>query len=406
MRWMHRIRLYPTESQEARLRHMLHVTRHLYNAALQERRDAYRGRGISVTAKMQYAELTALRAEDPGLASIYRECEDAVLHRLELGIAAFFRRIKSGQTPGYPRFKPASRWRQLEFPHGDRAIRFNEAQTQVRIPQVGRVKLRKGRAVPEFGRAFVVEKNGRWYAVFECERDVNPLVKTGQTVGVDRGAHVLAALSDGTLVANRKVAERQRRLVTGHQRALEAVTIRGVQGHCLNRTDAKRQAAIRRLARAKEREANARLDHAHKVALKLIRENDVIGMESLNLRAMTRSAKGTVEKPGRNVAAKSGLNRVVLDAGFGILRRLLGEKAEHAARRIVDVDARYSSQTCGRCLHVSSKSRRRRRFCCVACGWTSHADVAAALEIRRRAKLWLTSVSPSGSTRLRSQDTA
>ncbi len=103
---MERVRLYPTPSQSARLVMMLDVTRQLYNAALQERRDAYRMRGISVTAKMQYAELTALRSPaeriDTRLVSVYRECEDATLRRLDLAMQAFFRRVKRGEKAGYP----------------------------------------------------------------------------------------------------------------------------------------------------------------------------------------------------------------------------------------------------------------------------------------------------------------
>ena len=137
-----------------------------------------------------------------------------------------------------------------------------------------------------------------------------------------------------------------------------------------------------------------------------MRENDVIALEELNLRAMTRSAKGTIEHPGRNVRAKSALNRVMLEAGFGLLRRVIAEKAAWAARRIVDVDPRYSSQTCGRCLHVSAESRRRRRFCCVSCGWECHADVAAALEIRRRAQLAPKSVPSRARTSLMLQEVA
>ena len=141
-----------------------------------------------------------------------------------------------------------------------------------------------------------------------------------------------------------------------------------------------------------------------KTALRLVRENDVLGFEALNLRGMTRSAKGSVEEPGRNVWAKAGLNRAVLDAGFGLLRQLVGQKAEWAARRVVNVDARYSSQTCSRCLCVSAKSRRRRRFVCEGCGLVLHADVNAALEIRRRAQLVLTSELSRARTPLTSQD--
>jgi putative transposase len=165
-------------------------------------------------------------------------------------------------------------------------------------------------------------------------------------------------------------------------------------------------AAVRRLGRAKEREANARLDGLHKAANRIVRSADVIALEALDVRAMTRGAKGTLATPGRNVAAKTGLNRALLDAGFGKLAMLIREKAACAVREIVGVDARYSSRTCGRCLKVDAKSRRRRRFRCVACGWTCHADVAAALEIRRRAELQRMSELSRARTPLTSQDAA
>jgi putative transposase len=159
-----RVRLYPTHRQMRRLHFLLDVTRELYNALLQERRDAYRTRGIAISTKQQYSELTALRKDDARMAAVYRECEDAALHRLDLAFAAFFRRLKRGETPGYPRFKPAARWSQLEFPHGNRALKLDASQRRLRIPGIGGVRLRKGRRVPPFGRAWIVCKNARWYA--------------------------------------------------------------------------------------------------------------------------------------------------------------------------------------------------------------------------------------------------
>jgi len=223
-----RIRLYPTTRQVAELAVMLDVTRDLYNALLQQRRDAYRLRKIKVTAKMRYAEITALRAEDARLRAVYREAEDAVLHRLDLAMTAFFRRCKRGETAGFPRFKSRRRWKQLEFPHGDRALRLDQAQQRVNVPGVGSVKLRKGRQVPAtYGRAWVVGKNGRWYACFECERAVRPLPETNEVIGVDPGVHVLAALSDGRLIANAAVGEKRKAKTVRLQRELEALTVRG-----------------------------------------------------------------------------------------------------------------------------------------------------------------------------------
>jgi putative transposase len=407
MRSMQRVRLYPTARQETCLRFMLDVTRDAYNAMLQQRRDVWKMRGLSVTSKQQYAEITDLRSEHPRFRAVYRECIDAALHRIELAYRAFFRRCKSGEKPGHPRFKPASRWKCLEFPHGNRALKLlGKDQDRVRIPAVGSVRLRKGREISSFGRAFVVEKNGHWYAVFECSREVEPLPKSDKIIGVDRGVRVLAATSDGELIRNARSQERQSRVVAKHQRDLEANTVRDARGRCLNRRDATRKAAALRVARAKEREANIRLDSLHKAALRIVRSADVIGLEKLNVRAMTRSAKGTVEEPGRNVAAKRGLNRVVLDAGFGILARLIREKAAWAAREVISVEPRYSSQTCGRCSHVSAKSRRRRRFACVSCGFSTHADVNAALEIRRRAQLARMSALSRARTPLRTHEAA
>ena len=115
----------------------------------------------------------------------------------------------------------------------------------------------------------------------------------------------------------------------------------------MNRRDPKRIAGVRRLERAKEREANARLDALHKAAHCIVDSADMMALEALNVRAMTRSARGTLDKPGRNVAAKTGLNRAMLDAGFGILRRLIGEKAAYAVRHVIDVEARYCRKRAG-----------------------------------------------------------
>ncbi len=408
MRWMHRVRLYPSPAQERRLDYVLHATRHLYNAALQERRDAYRMRGVSVTAKMQYAELTALRAEEPGMAGVYRECQDAVLHRLELAMQAFFRRLKRGEAPGFPRYKGARSWSQIEYPHGDRALKLDAEQRRVRVPGVGRIPLRKGRSVPDYGRAFIVRKNGRWYAVFECRRDVAPLPCTARVVGIDRGVRVLAATSTGELIANPRHADRLRSRVEVHAVALDAASLKDAKGRCLNRRDPARIAAARRLARAKEREANARRDYAHKVALRLVRGHDLIAIEELRVRNMTRSARGTVDSPGTNVAAKSGLNRALLDAGFGQLGTLIREKAEYAARTVVSVDARYTSQTCAACGHVAADSRSGRHFACVRCGHAADADVNAAQVILARATAQSAPMSElsSGSTRFTQHDGA
>ena len=387
LRWLHKVRLYPTCSQERALIAMMRVTRELYNAMLEQRRDSWTCRRVAYTHKQQYAEITELRAAEPRFAAVYRECEDAVLRRLDLAFAAFFRRIKTGDDPGYPRFKPAFRWNQIEFPHGDRALRLDGRQRRVVIPGVGGVLLRKGRLIPEFGRAFVVTKNGRWYAVFEAHRNVAPLPATGLHAGLDRGVRVLAALSDGTKMANVRPGSVRAAVVKRHARKLDALTDKDAAGHVRNRRDPQRIAAARRLARAKEHEGNARRDWLHKKSREIIDRFDILVLEDLRMRSMTRSSKGTATEPGTNVRAKSGLNRALLDAGFGILETLIREKAAHAARTVISVNPKFTSQTCAQCRHVARESREGAQFVCVSCGHQADADVNAARVILLRAEL-------------------
>jgi putative transposase len=397
---MHRVRLYPTPTQAAKLVHALHLTRNLYNAALEQRRYEYRAHGRSVTHKMQYAEVTELRASSPGDAAIYRECQDMALRQLDVAMAAFFRRIKRGEEPGYPRYKSASHWNQLGYCHGNLALKLDFSQAKVRIPRVGSVRLRKGREIPlNFGRAFIVRKNDKWYAVFECKREIMPMAPTGSMVGIDAGITVLLATSDGELVANPRHLEARRASVERAARRLDEVTVKDARGRAMNRRDPKRVAAVLRLGRAKEAEANARRDELHKLSSRLVREYDGIAMEALDLRSMTRSAKGTADEPGGNVAAKSGLNRAMLDTGFGTLRQLIVEKAEWAARAIAVVDPRYTSQTCFACKAVSAKSRDGTCFVCVRCGHTDHADVNAARNILAKAEWPPRSALSPGDTR-------
>ncbi len=177
MKRIERLKLYPTARQATRLHLCLDTCRQLYNAALEQRRDAWRHRRLSITHKMQYAQLTELRRADPRMAAVYRELQDAALHKLDLAFAAFFRRVRRGEKPGFPRFRSLARYDTLEFGHGDRALKFNAEQSKVRVPGIGMVRVRKGRSVPAFGRAMIVRSARGWFALFECEREVAPFYR-------------------------------------------------------------------------------------------------------------------------------------------------------------------------------------------------------------------------------------
>ena len=238
------------------------------------------------------------------------------------------------------------------------------------------MKLRRGRKVPAYGRAWLVCKCGRWYAQFECERAVEPLPKTGEAIGLDRGIAVLLATSNGELIENPKLIARAKRRLAHGQRVVAK----------RKRNGKNRKKAVAVVARAHQKVTRQRRDVAHKLSRQVVASYDRIALEDLRLGNMTRSAKGSRTSPGRNVAAKAGLNPALLDAGFGQIAQLIVEKAENAARAVAFVDPKYSSQTCAACGHVAGENRSGVRFRCVGCLHSDHADVNAARVILKRAQ--------------------
>lgn len=342
-----------------------------------------------MTTKQQYLELTQLRRDNGSvgrqLRCIYRECLDGALHRLDKTYRAFFRRLGAGCSPGFPRYKNPSRWTQIEFCHGNRALLFDAEQRYLRIPGVGRMRVRKGRTIPPFGRAWLVLRTGRWYACFECERTASEKRPDAVIVGIDRGVRVLAATSCGEKVPNPRFSAKNA-AVSLPARTITSLTVWGADGKAVNRADRERQKAVLRLRRALEREKNARRDYLHKAARRLVDRYSVIAMERLRVRFMTRSARGSAARPGRNVRAKSGLNRAILDAGFTLFRSMIIAKAEEAGCVVLEVDPKYTSQTCPVCGARNAANRKKEHFLCITCGHDDDADVNAAKVILARAQ--------------------
>ena len=155
------------------------------------------------------------------------------------------------------------------------------------------------------------------------------------------------------------------------------------------RGSTRRRAVVQRVAAIHRKVRNQRTDHAHKVALDLVRTADVIAREDLAIGNMTRSAAGAIDEPGRNVAAKSGLNRSILDAGWGVFFEILTDKAESAGRTVIAVDPRNTSRTCSHCGQCEAGNRDKEAFRCLSCGYLAHADTNAAVNIAFRAGLAL-----------------
>ena len=373
-------RLYPTAGQRLALEELLEVQRQLYNAALEERQGAWRWERRAVTRYDQYNGLTGAEQWCPELARFGRRVAQGTLDRLDEAFGRFLRRVRASDRVGFPRFKSRSRWDSVQWSNAGGSWKVTQTGKgtygRLYVQGVGHVSIKLHRHFDEARPVkLVVRRRLRgWEAtVVYSNVAVEQLPATGQAVGVDVGVVVLAAVADDRggveLVANPAPLTRALHRLERAQQALAA---------CRPGSNRRRRAR-QRVARLHEQVRQQRRQHAHQVSARLVADYDLIAVEDLRIPNMTRSARGTVEAPGRGVAAKSGLNRSIHDAGWGQLVNLLTYKAEGAGRKLVRVPAAHTSQTCAACGATDPANRPHRdHFSCTTCGHTAHPDANAA----------------------------
>ncbi|MFD4262355.1 RNA-guided endonuclease InsQ/TnpB family protein [Streptomyces sp. NPDC058534] len=383
----------PTVGQQAALGEMLRDHRSLYNGALQERRDAYRHVSkTSVTYGQQSAQLKEIRAFDPERHGRWSfSSQQATLRRLDKAFAAFFRRVKSGEKPGYPRFRGVNWFDTVDFPKDGDGCHWDSTPhdpvTRVRLQGVGHVKVNQHRAVVGKVKTVSVKREGRkWFVVLTAEQaQPEPLAATGSVVGIDMGIVSFLTDSGGVHVENPRHARKAAAKLEAAQRALSRHPRRKAHKRTRNH-----QRAVEKVAALHGKVRRQRLDHAHKTALGLVREHDFIAHEDIKIRNMSQTAqpKPDPDKPGaflpNGAAAKAGLNRSIADAGWGVFLTILHAKAESAGREVIAVDPRNTSRTCPECGHTAKENRpTQEKFHCVSCGHQAHADEVGATNVLR-----------------------
>ncbi|MEF9908476.1 RNA-guided endonuclease InsQ/TnpB family protein [Streptomyces sp. P9-A2] len=385
--------LRPTAGQGAALGEMLRDHCSLYNGALQERRDAYRHPPkTSVKYGDQSAQLKEIRAFDPGRQGRWSfSSQQATLRRLDKAFAAFFRRVRSGDTPGYPRFRGVNRFDTVDFPKDGDGCRWDSTPhdpvTRVRLQGVGHVRVNQHRPVAGKAKTVSVKREGkRWYVILTAEQaPPEPLPAIGSVAGIDMGIANFLADSNGGFVDNPRHGRKAATRLEAAQQALARFPrVRR------DKRTANHQRAVNKVAGLHRKVRRQRLDHAHKTALDLVREHDLIAHEDLRIRNMVR-APAPRPDPGRpggflpnGAAAKAGLNHSISDAGWGVFLTILHAKAESAGREVIAVDPRNTSRTCPQCGHVSAENRpTQEKFHCVSCGHHAHADTVGALNVLR-----------------------
>ncbi|MFE6058779.1 RNA-guided endonuclease InsQ/TnpB family protein [Streptomyces sp. NPDC056431] len=383
----------PTMGQSIALGEMLRDHCSLYNGALQERRDAYRHASkSSVRYGQQSAQLKEIRAFDPERQGRWSfSSQQATLRRLDKAFAAFFRRVKAGETPGYPRFRGVNWFDTVDFPKDGDGCRWdstpNDPGTRVRFQGVGHVKVNQHRPVVGKVKTVSAKREGkRWYVILTAEQATpEPLPRTGSVTGIDMGVSNFLADSGGGFVPNPRHGRKAAASLEAAQQALARFP--RVRRDKRTRIH---QRAVERVADLYRKVRRRRLDHAHKTALDLVREHDFIAHEDLKICNMVKAPapKPDPDTPGvflaNRAAAKAGLNRSISDAGWGVFLTILHAKAESAGRDVIAVDPRDTSRTCPECGHVAKESRpTQEKFHCVSCGHSAHADTVGARNVLR-----------------------
>lgn len=342
----YRFKLKPTRTQHERLRDATEYSRHLYNAALQERIDCYRRTGKGLTYFDQCKSLTELRASGSEYAATM---ERAPLKALDLAYKAFFKR------GGFPRFKGRNQFKSVAWV--DRGgWCFDGAFT---AKGLGRIKVHQHRAIPSEMKAARIKREGRhWYLFLVCGIECAPANDAAAAIGIDLGLSTFAALSDGTLIPNPRSARKASKELRRQQRALARCKSGSNRRRKVRERVVSIHAAVRRVRRT----------HHFQTAAALTRRYGVIAIEDLNIKGLARSA----------------LARDVNDAAWGQFIKILCDKAESAGCKVVKVDPRGTSQTCPECGIVKAKKLSERVHAC-ECGFTADRDVAAAQVILQRA---------------------
>ncbi|MGH3531934.1 MAG: RNA-guided endonuclease InsQ/TnpB family protein [Mycobacterium sp.] len=365
---MSRFRLLPTPAQQVVLLEHFRHARFVWNLAVEQQQFWQPGRRAPGYNE-QSAQLTEARAEYRWLAAGSQTVQQQALRDFAQAMRNFF--AGTHRRPSWRKAGVHEGFRQVGVKPGH-VEKLNSRYGRVWVPKVGWVRFRWTRAVPAGVKSYRITRDraGRWHVSFAHIPEPISGPGDGTVVGVDRGVAVSAALSTGELLHTPSLTPGERtRLRLLQQRLARA-----------KRGSNRRQRTKLAIARLQAREADRRRDWAEKTTTDLARRFDTIRVEALDVRAMTASARGTVDHPGVAVAQKRGLNRAIRHQAWGWLVTRLDHKA---TGRLERVPAAYTSQRCSACGHVAPENRKSQAvFSCVACGvGPCHADVNAARNI-------------------------
>lgn len=358
----YKYRLYPTKAQISTLNRTLDLCRKVYNNTLAFRRDAWDYDQKSVSLFETNKELTSWKSEYPELSTVYSHVLQNVQVRVDLALKAFFRRVKHGETPGYPRFRGFDRYDSITYPQAyTTGHKFNIQNQTVTLPKIGKIKAVIHRPVVGDIKTMTVRRScaGKWYisVVAEHEPEVREHVND-EVTGVDLGLTTFAMFANGEKIENPRFFKSEEKALTKVQRRFSK-TKKGTKEHAKYR---------RVVAKVHDRIANRRQNFIDQESRKLVDRFKVIVFEDLKI---------------KNMQQNSYLAKSISDVSWGMMVRATQNKAEEAGSQVVLVNPKNTSQSCSRCGQIVRKELSDRMHCCPFCGLTMDRDQNAAINIMR-----------------------
>jgi putative transposase len=365
----YKFELMPDGGQQRKMRRFAGSRRFVFNKALSLQREL-RERGEKYLGYIPMAKLlTRWRGETPWLA-------DAPVHPLQQSLRDLDRAYQNffeGRAE-FPRFQKKGRDERFRYPDR-KQFRLEQSNSRIFLPKLGWLRYRNSREVEGELRNITVRlSGGKYFVSIQTRREVEaPVHSSTSVVGIDVGITRFATLSDGSFIPPLNSLRKHEIRLKRYQRRMA----RKVK---FSNNWKKAKAKVAHIA---THVANARRDFLHKASTTICQNHATVIVEDLPVKKMSKSAAGTIDKPGRNVRAKSGLNRSILDQGWSMFRAMLEYKLAWAGGKLIAVPPHHTSQTCPSCAHVSPENRSTQaRFACVRCGYENNADLVGAINIK------------------------
>ncbi len=364
--------LMPTGEQQRQMRRFAGSCRFVFNKALALQKERYE----HGEKKLGYAGLCKLLTEWRNSTET-AWLADAPVHPLQQTLKDLERTYSNffAKRAEFPRFKKKGQSDSFRYPD-PKQIKLDQGNSRIFLPKLGWLRYRHSRAVLGTVKNVTVSQScGKWFVSIQTEREVEqPVPQSTTAVGIDMGIARFATLSDGTYYAPLNSFKRHETALRKAQQALSRKT----------KFSNNWKKAKARVQRIHSRIGNARRDYLHKTTTKISQNHAMVCIEDLQVRNMSRSAAGTADALGKNVRAKSGLNKSILDQGWFEFRRHLDYKLAWRGGHLIAVPPRNTSRTCPYCGHISADNRQTQaRFACVECGFEENADVVGAINVLR-----------------------